>query len=105
MMPVTVNARVWNVTVRDRVVRVALVVRQGPPGPPGSGEAADLAGYVHTQASPATVWTINHNLGRKPIVTLLSTGGVEFDGQLTHVSINQAVINLSSAVAGTARCL
>ncbi len=68
-------------------------------------EADALDGFTHTQGSPSATWTINHNLGRKPIVTLLTTGGVAFEGQITHVSVNQCVVNLAAATAGTARCL
>jgi hypothetical protein len=102
---VTAQPDVRIINDRSSAIRVTLG-QQGPRGAPG--EASDslaLEGYVHTQALASDVWTVNHNLGRKPAVTLLSTGGVEFDGQITHVSVNQLVVSLSSAVAGTARCL
>jgi len=61
--------------------------------------------YVHTQASPSASWTINHNLGRWPVVTLLTTGGVKFTAQITHTTTNQVVVSLSTAIAGSARCV
>lgn len=69
---------------------------RGPPGP--------IGGYTHVQSSPSAAWTINHNLGVKPTISLYSVGGAEFDGQITHVTDNQAVVNLATAVAGFARC-
>jgi hypothetical protein len=82
---------------------VAIVLAEmlrGPPGPSG----ADGSGYTHTQASPSSMWTINHNLGFKPVISLYTTGSVEFEGQITHISNNQAVVNLATPIAGFARC-
>jgi hypothetical protein len=59
--------------------------------------------YTHTQTTPATVWIINHNLGLKPAVQLLSVGGVEFIGEIVHSSVNQTIIYLTSAYAGIAQ--
>lgn len=61
--------------------------------------------YTHTQGSASATWTINHNLGYNPIVTLISVGGLEFDGQVQHTSVNQTVCTFLTAVAGTARLI
>lgn len=70
---------------------------QGPQGPPGAGA------YVFTQSSPATTWTINHNMGFRPSVELLDSGSQEIEGEVAHPSINQTVITLNPATAGVAR--
>lgn len=75
----------------------------GAPGP--AGPSGSVSSYTHTQASASATWTINHNLGRRPLIQLYTTGGVEFDGQITHTSDNQAIVDLAGAVAGTARCI
>lgn len=59
--------------------------------------------YVHTQAAPDTTWTINHNLGFIPSVELLTAGGVEFDAEVVHTSVNQTLVYLLTAMAGSAR--
>jgi hypothetical protein len=69
----------------------------GPPGPPGTA-------YEHSQGSASTIWTINHNLGYRPNVTLLTVGGVAFEGAITHTSNNQAVASFATPVAGSAIC-
>ena len=84
---------------RDRVV-VAKVGVPGPPGPPGSGVA-----YTHTQSAPAATWTINHNLGYRPAVTALTVGGAEMETEVVHTSINQTIIYLAAAMAGSARLI
>lgn len=59
--------------------------------------------YVHTQSTPAATWTINHNLGYRPLITLLTSGGVEYEAEVVHTSTNQVLVYHTSAKAGTAR--
>ena len=70
-----------------------------------SGGGGGIAAYVHTQASVATTWTINHNLGYRPTVELLDSGSQEIDGAIAHPTVNQTVITLNPATAGLARLL
>lgn len=72
---------------------------QGPPGPPGESAAT----YIHTQSTPSSIWTINHNLGFKPSVELLDSGGNEFDADVLHTSNNQVIVYLNTEIAGIAR--
>lgn len=63
--------------------------------------------YTHTQSSPATTWTIDHNLGRYPIVDVV----IDFGGSTQQVqpksivstSTNQVVVTFTTAHSGTAR--
>jgi len=72
---------------------------EGPQGPPGPGGA----GFNFTQAAPATVWTINHNLGYYPSVELFSVGGLEIDADVQHMSLNQTIVTFLIPTAGSAR--
>lgn len=72
---------------------------QGPIGPVGPASAF----YVHTQSTPSSTWTINHNLGFKPAVELLDSGSQEIDGEVSHPNVNQTVVTLNPASAGVAR--
>lgn len=67
------------------------------------GGGGGSAGFDFTQASPAAVWTINHNLGFRPAVELASAGGLLIFGQVQHTSVNQVVVTFNTAQAGTAR--
>lgn len=78
------------------VVVVSANGPQGAQGPPNLG-------YLFTQSSPSSQWTINHNLGYRPAVELLSSGGVEFDADIVHVSNNQVVVYLTAPYSGFAR--
>ena len=79
------------------VTSVVTATTEGPQGPAGSG------GYVFTQSTPSTTWTINHNLGFRPTVELLDAGSQEIDGDVAHPSINQTIVTLNPATAGLAR--
>lgn len=68
-------------------------------GPPGDTSSA----FVFRQTVPATVWTINHNLGIFPNVYVIDTAGQECEGKVNHVNTNQVVITFSAAFAGQAR--
>lgn len=77
--------------------------QQGPPGAQGPAGPAGAAAYIHTQSVAATVWTINHNRGSRPSVTLFSVGGVEFEAEIVHATVNQCLVYLSTPTAGSAR--
>lgn len=87
------------VVVSDTETRVVSVAMQGVAG------SASGASYLHTQASPAEVWTVNHNLGVRPLVAAYTSGGVEMEVEVIHASANQLLINLASPLAGYARCV
>lgn len=61
------------------------------------------AAYVFTQATPATTWTINHNLGHVPSVEVFDSGSQEVDADVSHPNLNQTVIVFSVPLAGFAR--
>ena len=61
--------------------------------------------YLHSQASPSTTWTINHNLGSTPAVTVTDSAGEECEGEVDHPTLNQTVITFSAAFSGTARLI
>jgi hypothetical protein len=96
-------------TVRQTVDRVRVVTagipgpvgRSGPPGLPGTAANS----YTHQQAIPALVWTINHNLGFYPTIQTFTTGGVEVDGGVIHLSPNTTQVTFSGPLAGSARAV
>lgn len=61
--------------------------------------------YGHNQPSAAAEWIINHNLGYRPSVTLYSVGGAEIEGEVLHISNNQARAYFAVAIAGSARAI
>lgn len=85
-----------NVVVVQPVIPVVRVTAPGP-----QGNAAQVF-YTHTQASAASVWTINHNLAAYPTAVVLDSAGTNCEGSFSYPTTNQMVITFNSAFAGTA---
>ena len=94
------------VLVENTEVVLLEAVEQGPPGRDGV-DGVDGSGdlsYTHTQAVVASVWTIPHNLGKRPAISILSVGGLEVWGEVLHVNTNLAIVYFDSPFAGLAEC-
>ena len=84
------------------------IAEQGPAGPPGADGAVGPPGppggtnYVHTQAVPAADWTITHNLGRYPSVTVIDSAGSTVVGDVEYLSNNAVAIHFNAAFGGAA---
>jgi len=60
------------------------------------------ARHVHTQATVATTWTINHALGGYPSVSIVDSSKTVVVGEITYTSTSQVVVNFTSAFSGFA---
>lgn len=58
--------------------------------------------YEHNQASVSASWNINHNLGKKPSVTIIDSGGNQVIGDIVYVDDNNVTLNFTAAFSGTA---
>ncbi len=70
MTDVVINEQTYRVVVDDGAIvavtnEVVTVVEVGIQGPPGI-DGVTAASYAHTQSTPSSTWTINHNLGFRP---------------------------------------
>jgi len=79
----------------DTIVQVATV---GP-----QGAAGGAIGFEQAFTSQSSV-TVNHNLGRKPSVTVIDSAGDECIGDVDHLSNNSLVVTFSAAFTGTVLC-
>ena len=70
---------------------------------PTNGGGAGSQTYEFVQVSPARVWTVNHNLGLRPAVSIVDIGGAEVEADVRHTSPNQLVIHFAIPIAGLAR--
>lgn len=72
-----------------------------------SGWLIDTGGiqnYTHTQGSVSSTWTINHNLGFRPSITVIDSGGSQAIGDRTDPTVNQTILTFSPGFSGTAYC-
>jgi len=96
-------SRIVQVTKKSKV---STVIKASPKTLIVSGPSAvptTLTVYTHTQASPSSSWTVNHNLGYYPGgVSIVDSAGSKVYGDVTFVSENQLVVNFSAAFGGKA---
>ena len=76
----------------------------GPQGPKGDTGAQGASGgnYKHTQSSPSATWTIAHNLGYNPSVSVVDSAGSQVEGNTVWTDINTVTITFSGAFSGVA---
>ena len=58
--------------------------------------------YLHTQSLAASIWDIPHNLGKRPSVTVIDTGGNQVIGDIEYIDDNNVRITYTAAFSGTA---
>ena len=71
--------------------------------PIGGGTSSTGIAYTHVQLVAEAIWAVNHNLGMRPAVTILDSGGTEVEADVMHMNANQLVIRFAIPISGTAR--
>lgn len=77
------------------VVRVIGV--QGPPG-------ASQASYTHTQSTALAIWTVAHNLNRRPSVTVVDNLDQRVEPDVAYVDANTVRVTHATPQVGKAYC-
>lgn len=70
-------------------------------GPAGSS-SGDI--FEHDQTTPLQDWTVNHNLGRYPELTIIGDDGNQVITDVEHVSVNTAIVHFATLTTGKAVC-
>ena len=60
--------------------------------------------YTHTQNSGATIWEVEHDLGKRPSVTVVDVNNVQGYGIVTHTNANELTITFPGSTTGKAYC-
>ena len=58
--------------------------------------------YKHVQSGAAATWSVTHNLGKFPSVTVKLADGTQVEAAVTHTNENNLTITFSSSNSGTA---
>jgi hypothetical protein len=92
------------VTVEGTIIQESgdFFVQEGTIYGDGSGLTNVNRSYTHTQNLAATVWIVNHNMGRNPSITTVDTLGRPIFGEVQYVTTNQILVTFSTALSGTA---
>lgn len=99
-----------SVVVTPQIAPGAVVVVRGVPGPKGEkGDKGDSGGgagatYTHTQSTPQSIWTVAHNLGRWPSVTVTDHLGQRIEPDVKYLDNNLAQVTHSTPLTGFAYC-
>lgn len=62
----------------------------------------DAESYRHQQSVPSDTWTITHNLGFFPNVSVVDSSGRKVEGDVEYVDINTIEISFIGGFAGEA---
>jgi len=58
--------------------------------------------FVFVQGVAAASWIVNHNLNKRPSVSVVDTGSNEVEGEVIHTDNNNLIINFAAAFTGNA---
>ena len=58
--------------------------------------------YVHMQSIANATWTINHNMGKKPSVTVVDSGETTVYGEVNYTNLNSLTVTFKGAFSGKA---
>ena len=61
-----------------------------------------VATYTWTQGGAASVWTIAHNLGKYPSVTVVDSGGTVVVGKVAYTNNNTLTVTFQASFSGVA---
>ena len=89
----------------ENTIREIIEVTEASPGPkgdPGAPGEAGTGSFVYEQEVPSSTWTINHNLGFFPGVTVVDSGGTDVVGSITYVDEDNLYVTFNAPFGGTA---
>ena len=58
--------------------------------------------YIHTQGVSSSTWTVNHNLGFYPNLTVQDSAGTIYEGEINYTNLDSLTVTFSSAFSGKA---
>jgi hypothetical protein len=58
--------------------------------------------FTFNQPTPATTWSITHNLGKNPSVSVVDSAGTLVYGEVDYINDNSLIITFSAAFSGKA---
>ena len=58
--------------------------------------------YIYFQDTPSAEWTVTHNLGKVPAVTVVDSAGTEVEGSYQHTDGNTSILTFEAAFSGKA---
>jgi hypothetical protein len=60
--------------------------------------------YRHQQNIPSSTWVVDHNLDKRPAVSVQDTSGATLIGAVSYTNLDQLVITFTTSESGEAEC-
>lgn len=83
-----------------------LPIRVSPTGSKFTGDVRangeSLTSYTHTQSTAEVEWTINHNMNKKPSVTIVDSANTYVLGEVEYLDKNALVVRFKFPFKGKA---
>ncbi len=92
----------WEQFMVEVLDRLGTVEESGGGGGGSQGGETVTVSYIHTQNTPAATWTVNHALGTKPVIAVVSTTGDLLLAEIAYPNDVTTVITFGQPYAGTA---
>ncbi len=61
-----------------------------------------LTSFTHNQTTTATSWTITHNMGKNPSVTIVDSANTYVVGEIDYINNNSLTVSFKSDLKGKA---
>lgn len=58
--------------------------------------------YTHTQGLPESIWTVTHNLNKRPSVSIVTSFGAAVVGEINYIDNNNLTITFADPFSGKA---
>jgi len=68
---------------------------------PGGGGSGDKT-FVYTQVTASASWSVAHNLGKNPAVSVVDSGGNELLVDVDYIDLNNCTLQFGAATSGRA---
>jgi len=94
-----INVTVQQPTVQKTIVIPTTTTSVSIKGVTGGGGDAH---YTHTQSTPEAVWTVTHNLGKKPSVVVVDSADTVVMGEIEYINLNSVRLTFVGAFSGKA---
>lgn len=97
----------WNdaaTSLNNNFIKISQAIANGGGGSGGGGGTSEGGdkNYMHYQSVASDEWTIVHNLGKFPSVTVIDSANRQIEGEISYISLNEVRITFTASFSGRA---
>lgn len=61
-----------------------------------------LTSFTYNQTTASNTWSITHNMGKRPSVTVVNSAGQSVIGEVSYINVNQLTVQFKNPFKGKA---